>query len=1241
MRHIPVSMSMRSLLYAAETLEQFEGLFQFIETLDNEENNTWREKLSYELDFSDENMGCPYDSKVYSDDSAFEKEYDDDSQTAECEQLSVPKEGSMETAMDNSLWAETTFEIEQDMHIFKAPKAENAHIKDYVEEIAAQHPLLGMALIDGSVQKAIEDAASRAMNYLMDRSRVSNWANLTILLAIIQYAKCWERTEISGFWEYICEQFGYRYSQQAYNAFTNAVKTACKSYKRLFVIEPNGSNSYYATVLAHSLAPSKSFYALCDFLVKFYKNNLDYSVYENDPAISRMVRVLQDRCLGATIEQDEDIRGNVGGIQVGLRALITTRPGYMKYFLTKTLQKMGSLLSGEELPEKDYIDVLLTQWFIERLAESTNRKSVPAHKRTTEIAFTYEKIRIQYILDEDGEPALRVPSIRLSSRENPILVIRSRGEFLYQQTIGIYGNDYAATSEEVCIPLSDIFDADFTRLDVEITIENRQIYCSNSSLNFKALLFRDGKLQTGKTIEEGNYTLFAPRSVGIQFQGNIEKQRRSYFAKLFDIYIQGEASIFAEGALLFCSRPPEGSFRFKLPQTIVEYTLNGIPYPLFSRDQFSITAIGTFDGKQPRITTQTGEKLGIQNREANLCQFSLPNVNGGYSVTLTDENTKKVYDEVRFYIVDSYSVAFDSDYYIESAEDGNVTLDIDGRRFELSLMGCTSKIKVPYGNGDIQILIPRIQMLLDGKPLPAGPIWKGDISPNSVLMVLCPESIEVLLSFADTVIERRSSICGIDFAIGNAIQAYDGTDDSVPVNLVIGRDRIQVFDVVFKISLSERPVFNLIKNTLVWQNYHSFRGEKSTQLKFLFQPKSGKSIVLYSKQGERILSTDFPPESELYYYKVIAQTETTFGTVESILADDTVIFGDKAAVILRDSILCITQVKEGGRITEIKPVYAEIIAYKGKENLGYNDLSGDYAHYTAKLYFMARNEKRYFTDLNPVDIYLVNDTTGILHISFRDGEGLFIEKRGDYNDAVLYKYVDPPSWCKEHFSIPDFSYLIAGRQLMLNPTDLSQAIKNTFADYISTTLSISDERYSELLKAELRRDGVIAKGPYLELGDAYKTGASIRELIAGGVMSPLFEKFGQGFQLSRPLYVHQESAVRASANGDNMVVTTGTGSGKTECYLIPIVNTLLREQESEGHLDDGVRAIVIYPMNALINDQVKRLREIFVDSDITFGVYNGNTEQTEKAGQLKYRTTYGFEPMANECICQSKISPPF
>lgn len=78
-----------------------------------------------------------------------------------------------------------------------------------------------------------------------------------------------------------------------------------------------------------------------------------------------------------------------------------------------------------------------------------------------------------------------------------------------------------------------------------------------------------------------------------------------------------------------------------------------------------------------------------------------------------------------------------------------------------------------------------------------------------------------------------------------------------------------------------------------------------------------------------------------------------------------------------------------------------------------------------------------------------------------------------------------------------------------------------------------------------------------------------------------------------------------------MVVSTGTGSGKTECYLYPIFNEIMREKEA-GVLDAGVRALLIFPMNALANDQQKKLRKLLADyPDITFGRYTGETKHAK------------------------------
>src|SRR5690606_34271149 len=85
--------------------------------------------------------------------------------------------------------------------------------------------------------------------------------------------------------------------------------------------------------------------------------------------------------------------------------------------------------------------------------------------------------------------------------------------------------------------------------------------------------------------------------------------------------------------------------------------------------------------------------------------------------------------------------------------------------------------------------------------------------------------------------------------------------------------------------------------------------------------------------------------------------------------------------------------------------------------------------------------------------------------------------------------------------------------------------------------------------------------------------------------------FLAALQGSRQLYWHQEEAISRANRGRNIVVATGTGSGKTETFLYPILLSLYREF-LEGSLGPGVRALLLYPMNALANDQRQRLGDI-------------------------------------------------
>ena len=225
---------------------------------------------------------------------------------------------------------------------------------------------------------------------------------------------------------------------------------------------------------------------------------------------------------------------------------------------------------------------------------------------------------------------------------------------------------------------------------------------------------------------------------------------------------------------------------------------------------------------------------------------------------------------------------------------------------------------------------------------------------------------------------------------------------------------------------------------------------------------------------------------------------------------------------------------------------------------------------------------------------------------------------------------------------------------MFDPIKASKEIKDSYIDYITTTFDMADTDYEREFRKELQTDGTVASGPFLDIGGSYETGHTLRELIQAQKASVLFERLEpvaekeRELKLDRSLYQHQETAMLKADKGENLVVTTGTGSGKTESFLLPIINHLLREQEA-GTLSAGVRAIIIYPMNALANDQMKRMRALFKNyPQICYGVYNGNTEHTQSKALAEYHRTYHDEagepidPAPNEIISREVMQerPP-
>lgn len=208
----------------------------------------------------------------------------------------------------------------------------------------------------------------------------------------------------------------------------------------------------------------------------------------------------------------------------------------------------------------------------------------------------------------------------------------------------------------------------------------------------------------------------------------------------------------------------------------------------------------------------------------------------------------------------------------------------------------------------------------------------------------------------------------------------------------------------------------------------------------------------------------------------------------------------------------------------------------------------------------------------------------------------------------------------------------------------SERIKSSYRRYLQSLLAVRNASINAALRTAIDETPMLDKGPYLEATPPYAPGASLTDLINDGVLAEGFGQLGgPALPLDRPLYVHQEESIRKVASGRNVVVATGTGSGKTESFLLPILNSLVREHE-RGELGPGVRALLLYPMNALANDQMKRLRQLLVAyPQITFGRYTGDTESDpSKAREMFAELNIGEPMLPNELLSRQEMraTPP-
>jgi len=184
--------------------------------------------------------------------------------------------------------------------------------------------------------------------------------------------------------------------------------------------------------------------------------------------------------------------------------------------------------------------------------------------------------------------------------------------------------------------------------------------------------------------------------------------------------------------------------------------------------------------------------------------------------------------------------------------------------------------------------------------------------------------------------------------------------------------------------------------------------------------------------------------------------------------------------------------------------------------------------------------------------------------------------------------------------------------------DLRNRVINDYGEYVRSFLTVRDERIGTLVRDELD-GGLLWPEPLVQLNPAFEPGTRLADLVAQGVLHPecrnIFCDKPDPNTNNGPLRLHQHQveSIHAARAGDNYVLTTGTGSGKSLAYIVPIVDHVLRRGSGKG-----IQAIIVYPMNALANSQMGELTKFLEHGypqghpPVTFRRYTGQEKDEER-----------------------------
>jgi len=194
----------------------------------------------------------------------------------------------------------------------------------------------------------------------------------------------------------------------------------------------------------------------------------------------------------------------------------------------------------------------------------------------------------------------------------------------------------------------------------------------------------------------------------------------------------------------------------------------------------------------------------------------------------------------------------------------------------------------------------------------------------------------------------------------------------------------------------------------------------------------------------------------------------------------------------------------------------------------------------------------------------------------------------------------------------------------MDPFRIYDEVKHQYYSFIKTFQVFKKKSIEDYVAESVRSRQMLWQEPIIQITKRFRSGKPIDTLVKEKLLHTGIKEL---YKIEP--YYHQQKAIEAgSGREQNFVVTTGTGSGKSLCFVLPILNYCLKAKEKNL---PGIKAIIIYPMNALANSQYLELADTLKDSGLTIGLYTGDTEATGEKALEAYKEIFGNDAGPKKC----------